>query len=103
MIFRIRLIPCSEILWILSYGAIFDDQNDDKLWKNGFIKDFLKNSSLDLPNFGNLDASDILLHVVEVSWSGKIWISSYGVIFDDSGMEKSAHFGFSQKPLERFC
>ena len=54
--------------------------------KNGFIEDFLKNGPWDLPNFGNLDAPNILLHILEDSRSGKIWIWSYGVIIDDSGM-----------------
>ena len=41
---------------------------------------------MDLASFGNLHEPNILLHVVEVSRSGKIWISSYGVIIDNSGM-----------------
>ena len=56
------------------------------MMKNGFIEDFLKNGPWDLPNFGNLDAPNILFHILEVSRSGKIWIWSYGVIIDDSGM-----------------
>ena len=52
VLFQMEQVLSSEIFWISSYGAIFDDSGMILVLD---LQDFLKNGSNDFANFGNLD------------------------------------------------
>ena len=54
------MVPCSEKIWISSFGSIFDDSRAE-VWIHRLILDFLENGSNDFVHIGNLDeANDYL-------------------------------------------
>ena len=51
------MVPCSEKIWISSFGSIFDDSRAE-LWIHGLILDFLENGCKDFAHIGNLDETN---------------------------------------------